>query len=210
MRKNLTHITIVLDRSGSMASILDDTQKGFDYFIKEQKKVIGDCSFTLVQFDTVYEFVYNAVNLQSVGRLTLKPRGGTALLDAVGRAINETGDYLKELPEFNRPEKVIFVIITDGEENSSKEYTKQKVRGMIEHQSTKYSWQFVYLGANQDAFQEAGAIGIPFYSTINYATSPIGIRNVYTSTTESISSYRVGTTSNVSYLESDRKKAEYK
>src|SRR5262249_53284967 len=114
----------------------------------------------LVQFDTVYEFVHNAIPLRTVPQCTLEPRGNTALLDAVGRAIVETGERLRALPEEERPGLVVFVVVTDGQENSSKEYTKARVREMIEHQQNVYKWQFVYLGANQDAFAEAGGMGI--------------------------------------------------
>ena len=115
---------------------------------------------TLVQFDTEYEFLHRGVPVQQVPPYRLVPRGMTALLDAVGRAINETGERLAKMDETDRPGLVVFVVMTDGEENSSKEFSKDQVKQMITHQQEKYGWHFTFLGANQDAFAEAGALGI--------------------------------------------------
>lgn len=161
MKNDLSDITIVLDRSGSMAACLDDAQNGVNHFIDEQKKHEGDAVLSLVQFDTDYEFVHKGVPVKDVPKFVLNPRGMTALLDAVGKAINETGERLSKLDENDRPGLVVFVIVTDGQENSSKEFTTQQVKEMIERQRSDYKWQFTFLGANQDAFAEAGGIGIP-------------------------------------------------
>lgn len=160
MRQDLTDITVVLDRSGSMHACQSDSEGGLNRFIDDQKKLPGEAVFTLVQFDTEYEFVHRAVPIRSVPHCTLVPRGNTALLDAVGRAIVETGERLAKTREADRPGLVVFVIVTDGQENSSREFTLAKVREMIAHQQAVYKWQFTYLGANQDAFAEAGALGI--------------------------------------------------
>jgi len=166
--KNLTEIVVVLDRSGSMMSRKYDAEGGLNHFLYEQRKLPGEARLTLTQFDTEYEIVHNGVSLAEVGPCTLEPRGGTALLDAVGRTIYEVGARLARTQESQRPGLVVFVIVTDGEENSSREYNRAQVKHMIEEQSGRYSWQFVYLGANQDAFAEAGGIGIPAYTTLNY------------------------------------------
>jgi hypothetical protein len=160
MRADLTDLTVVLDRSGSMSQIQSDAEGGLNAFVAEQKKVPGECRFTLVQFDHEYEFVHKAVPIASVPHLELKPRGNTALLDAVGRAITETGERLAATPEADRPGLVVFVILTDGIENASCEFSRAKVKEMIEHQQTAYKWQFTYLGANQDAFGEAAGLGV--------------------------------------------------
>lgn len=160
MRHDLTDITVVLDRSGSMQQCRQEAENGLAHFVEEQKKAGGAALFTLVQFDTEYEFVHRGVDLNTVGRHRLVPRGMTALLDAVGRAINETGTRLAALPEANRPGLVVFVILTDGLENSSSEFTLEKIKSMIEHQQSVYRWQFTFLGANQDAFAEANKLGI--------------------------------------------------
>lgn len=160
MRNDLTDVTLVIDRSGSMLTCREDAEGGVNSFIDEQKKQPGECLFSLVQFDTEYEFVYRGCSIQSVERYTLKPRGCTALLDAVGRAVNETGARLEAMSENERPGLVVFVIVTDGQENSSHEFTKQQVKDMVQLQQDSYKWQFLFLGANQDAFAEAGGIGI--------------------------------------------------
>lgn len=160
MRKDLTDITMVIDRSGSMESIRADAEGGINTFIDSQKKESGEALFTLVQFDTEYEFVHRGVAIGEVSRYSLVPRGATALLDAVGRAINETGSRLAAMPEHERPGLVVLVIVTDGQENSSKEFNRDKIRQMIEHQQSVYRWQFTFLAANQDAFAEGATLGI--------------------------------------------------
>jgi len=160
MNTNLTDITLVVDRSGSMRSIQEDAEGGINSFISQQAGEPGEASLTLLHFNTRYELVHNGVPIADVPEYQLVPRGMTALLDAVGRAINETGRRLAQLPELDRPGLVIFVVMTDGLENSSCEFTRQQVREMIEHQQDKYSWQFTFLGADQDAFAEGGKLGI--------------------------------------------------
>ncbi len=160
MRKDLTDITLVVDRSGSMDSIREDAEGGINAFIQQQAELPGQAVITLVQFDTEYEFVVKGKLAQGVEPYRLVPRGMTALHDAVGRAINETGERLAKMPEEARPGLVVFVVMTDGLENSSVEFTKSKIREMIEHQQSTYNWQFTFLGADQDAFAEAAAIGI--------------------------------------------------
>ena len=158
MRENLTEMVFVLDRSGSMSGLAADTIGGFNELIEKQKKIEGCAYVTTVLFDHEYEVLLDHVALEEVAPLTDKEyfaRGSTALLDAVGRTIDAVGARLAATAEEERPEHVVFVITTDGMENSSREYTAQRVRGMIEHQQQKYSWQFVFLGANMDAVSEA-------------------------------------------------------
>jgi len=171
MNPNLTDLTVVLDRSGSMHACRDDAEGGLNAFVEKQKQRPGDCCFTLVQFDTEYEFVHKARQIQDVPPHKLQPRGATALLDAVGRAIVETGERLKAMAEADRPGLVAFVVITDGHENSSRDYTKTKIKEMIEHQTNVYKWQFTFLGANQDAFAEAGAMGFAPGAVADYSIS---------------------------------------
>ena len=160
MRNDLTEIVLIADRSGSMASIKKDAEGGINSFIEKQKQAEGEARFTLVQFNTSYEFVYNGTPIKEVGKYELFPCGNTALNDAIGRAISETGHRLALTPEAERPGQVVVVIVTDGEENSSREYSRATIRQMIEEQTAKYSWKFLYLGANQDAFKEAHSLGI--------------------------------------------------
>lgn len=170
MRNDLTDITMVLDKSGSMNDCRTDAQGGLNAFIKDQKELPGEALLTLVQFDTTYQFVHRAKPIKEVPYCYLHPGGGTALLDAVGRAIIDTGDRLRQMPEKDRPGLVCFVIITDGQENSSREFTRSKIREMIQHQQDKYNWKFTFLGANQDAFAEGQSLGFRF-DTIAQFTS---------------------------------------
>ena len=206
MRQDLTDITVVLDRSGSMAVVANDTKHGFDQFVRDQREAPGDAVLTLVQFDTDYEFIHKARNIQDVPELKFKPRGLTALLDAVGKAIVETGERLSKMAEYERPGKVVFVIMTDGEENSSKEYTKAQINEMISKQSNVYKWQFVFLGANQDAIQAGVSYGIDATNSINFAHTGKGTTNVFAATSSNLKSYRAGTCDNMSYSDVDREK----
>jgi hypothetical protein len=160
MNNNLTDITMVVDRSGSMATCQSDAEGGLNAFISDQAKQPGDALLTLVQFDSTYEFVHRACKIGDVPHYHLVPRGMTALHDAVGRAIVETGERLAAMPEEGRPGLVIFTIVTDGEENSSREFTGAQVKEMIERQTNEWNWHFEFLGANQDAFKSAASIGI--------------------------------------------------
>jgi uncharacterized protein YegL len=168
MRNDLTDLTLVLDRSGSMRECLEQAQAGLDAFVAKQQEAPGECNFTVVQFDDVYEFVCKAKPVKEVTKHVIMPRGWTALLDAVGKAIAETGERIGNMAEADRPGLVVFVILTDGKENVSKEYTKSKIKEMIQHQIEVYKWQFTFLGADQDAFAEAGAMGIPTAAVGNY------------------------------------------
>ncbi len=173
MKDDLTDITLMIDRSGSMESIREDAQGGVNAFVREQAQQPGDALLTLVQFDTEYEFIHKGKRIGKVPTFQLVPRGATALLDAVGRAINETGERLAKMPEADRPGLVVFVIVTDGEENSSHEFTKTQIKDKITHQQTAYNWQFTFLGANQDAFAEAGGMGIDAAGAANYAPAKV-------------------------------------
>lgn len=170
MKTNYSDVTVVLDRSGSMASCRTDAEGGVNTFIEEQKKHPGECAFSLVEFDHEYNFVHKAKPVSEVQPYTLVPRGNTALLDAVGRAINETGERLAAMKEEDRPSLVVFVIVTDGQENASKEFKREQIKAMIERQQKEYNWQFTFLGANQDAFAEAGSIGVSLHAVGLYHT----------------------------------------
>lgn len=175
MSRDYTDITVVLDRSGSMSSIKSDVIGGLKQFIKEQKKAGDNASLTLVQFDTSgTEYVYENTPIDRVVEdVPFAPRGGTPLLDALGETIDRTGARLRRMAESRRPDKVLFVVYTDGQENESRKFTKEQIKNMIEHQNGKYNWQFMYLGANQDAFAEARAMGIPSFSTYDFSAANI-------------------------------------
>lgn len=154
--KNATDITILLDRSGSMYSCAETTKEAINGFIKEQKNVKGEARITLIQFDSEdpQEVVLDNIDLQTSPVLdNYEPRGGTPLFDAMGRAINNLGQRLKNLPESERPDKVIFVLMTDGFENQSREFNLTKIREMVTTQQNVFNWQFVFLGADLDQKQ---------------------------------------------------------
>lgn len=182
MRENLTEMVFVLDRSGSMRNLTADTIGGFNELIEKQKKLDGDAYVTTVLFDHEYEVLHDHVALKDVAPLTDREyfaRGSTALLDAVGRTINAVGARLVATPEEERPAHVVFVITTDGMENASREYTAKQVREMVEHQQQKYSWQFVFLGANMDAVSEARDLGISAKYAANFTPTGRGVNRMY-------------------------------
>lgn len=183
MKKNLTEMIFILDRSGSMDRLTDDTIGGFNSMIESQKNEPGEAYVTTVLFDDEYELLHDHVNIQDIKPITRNEyfaRGWTALLDAVGKTINSVGNRLSNTPEEERPEKVIFVITTDGMENASREFAKSKVKEMIEHQQSKYSWVFMFLGANMDAVSEASSLGINTDFARTYTASDLGTKSVYT------------------------------
>ncbi|NLX00318.1 MAG: VWA domain-containing protein [Actinomycetales bacterium] len=167
-KPDLTHLYFLLDRSGSMQSIREDTVGGFDAFIAEQRNQPGECRVTLAQFDDRYEVVYADRPVQEVPSLDLQPRGMTALLDAIGRLITDAGASLAALPEDERPGTVIVGIMTDGLENASKEWTHPAIKALIEQQTKTYSWEFLYLGADQDAIEVGTALGVPAARSMTY------------------------------------------
>lgn len=191
MNQDHTEIIIVLDRSGSMSRIKTDMEGGLNQFFEDQKKLPGKCTVTLAQFDDSYEVVYEGRDIKEVPEAKLVPRGNTALLDAVGRTISAVGERLAKMDEADRPGRVLFLIVTDGEENSSREYKSvDKIKQMIQHQTDKYSWCFVFLGANQDAFQSGGRIGI--VRAQNFAATPHGVRGMTSDMSKGTESYRAG------------------
>lgn len=198
MKTGFTDFTIILDRSGSMDEVLSDTIGGFNTFIQAQRKLPGECVASLVQFDDVYEPLYTAKPIRETPELTTEtyvPRGFTALLDAIARTIIETGKRIAAMPEDQRPEKVIFVILTDGKENASQEYRgeagREKVFQMIGHQRDVYRWDFVFLGANQNAIEVASSLNISAGSTMTYAANSMGIKDAFSS----VSNYTANTRS---------------
>lgn len=188
MKSDLTDITLVVDRSGSMADVCGDAEGGVNTFISRQTQEPGEALLTLVQFDTEYEFLHKGVPIQNVPHYELEPRGMTALLDAVGRAINETRARLQKMDKADRPGLVIFVVMTDGHENASVEFSKSQIRKMIERQQNKYDWQFTFLGANQDAFSEAGGMGIHADGVADFAMHKVAA--TYIMTAEKVSRMR--------------------
>lgn len=193
-KENFVSINVVMDRSGSMQALTKDTIGGFNAFLKEQKEVPGEAVFSLAMFSDTYELVADCVPLADVQELnekTYRTGGMTALLDAIGKTIDATGAKLAAMKEEDRPSKVLFLIMTDGEENSSKEYVHAKVMEKINHQRDKYNWQFVFIGANQDAIQTGATLGVSAANSYNYAASAKGTDAVYASMSAGLRSYRL-------------------
>ena len=171
MKKNLTELVMILDRSGSMSGLESDTIGGYNSMLKKQREAEGEVLVSTVLFDGISEVLYDRVPLDKMPEMTDKEyyvRGNTALLDAVGGAIHHIGNVHKYAREEDRPEKTIFVITTDGMENASRSYTYDQVKQMVERQKEKYGWEFLFLGANIDAIETAGRFGIRADRAANY------------------------------------------
>ncbi len=167
-RANLTHLYFLLDRSGSMQSIKADTEGGFAAFIAEQRATPGECLVTLAQFDNAYDVVYSARPVADVPPLDLQPRGSTALLDAMGRLVTSAGAELAALPDDDRPGTVIVAVMTDGHENASQEWTHPAIKSLVEQQTRDYDWQFLYMGADQDAIEVGTSLGVDAAQSVTY------------------------------------------
>jgi len=207
MKDNFTRIAIVLDRSGSMESCKESTVAGFNEFIRTQKEIPGEATVKLVQFDDQYETVFDKPlkECPELTQHTFVPRGSTALLDAQGRTIVELGQELAALPESERPSKVIVVTLTDGMENASKQYNLDKIGEMIREQRDKYNWDFVFLGANQDAIATAAAMSIPLPSAMSYSTSKAGVAATMAAVSHYVGAARKGNAA--AFSTEDRKSA---
>ncbi|TSD93952.1 VWA domain-containing protein [Skermania sp. ID1734] len=184
----LTWIVFLLDRSGSMQSIKADTEGGFAAFIEEQRTAPGQCAVTLAQFDTDYDVVYSGLPVTEVPPLNLQPRGATALLDSMGRLITETGQKLAAMPESERPGNVVVAIMTDGMENSSREWTHAAIKSLVEQQTNVYGWQFLYMGADQDAIEVGASIGVRPDYAVNYSRA--NVESVMAATSANLSANR--------------------
>lgn len=205
--QNLTEIVALLDRSGSMSSVQADMEGGFNSFIEEQKKGAGEVRLTLVQFDehhnkNVIETLYTAARLDTVAPLRFRPRGNTPLLEALGQTIASTGARFAAMPESERPGKVLFIVITDGQNNRFGSYTAAQVRQMVEHQTQVYKWEFVFLGANIDSFTVAQSYGISVLNSSNYVPDSAGVRNLFAAVGSSAKRYRSG--GSVAFSEAER------
>ena len=172
-------IAALLDRSGSMQMIADDTRGGFDAFIAKERQQPGSTLATLAQFDDRYEIVYQRKPIADVPSLTLEPRGRTALYDAIGRFVTEVGAGLAALPEGDRPAEVTVLVMTDGMENASVEWTAEAVRALIAQQETTYSWDFVFLGANMDAVEVGVNLGFAPGKSLTYAAEGTAVRGAW-------------------------------
>lgn len=193
MKNNTTELVFILDRSGSMSGFESDTIGGFNSILEKQKKTEGKCFVTTVLFDDKYELLHDRLDIGDVNPLTdddYTVRGCTALLDAVGRAIR----HIANIHHYARPEdvpgKTLFVITTDGYENASRHYDADEVKRMVEHEKEKYGWEFIFLGADIDAVETAGRIGIDRSRAANYCKDEVGSATMFCSVNEAITRTR--------------------
>lgn len=208
MKKDITELAFILDRSGSMSGLEKDTIGGFNAMLQKQRDIAGECRITTVLFDDRYELLHDRVDIRAVRELTEREYfvgGSTALIDAIGRTIDKLVNVQKNTAEEYRAEKVMVVIITDGQENSSREYPLQKVKAMIEQEKEKYGWEFVFLGANIDAVQTAGQFGISSNRAVDYVPDSAGTTLNFAVMSEAVAEYRQASIISDSHLERIRR-----
>lgn len=193
MKTNLTELVFILDKSGSMSGLESDTIGGYNAMLKKQQEEPGEAIITTVLFDDKYELLHDRINIKGVRPITDKEyfvEGSTALLDAVGKTIQKIINVQRNTSEDQRADKVMFVITTDGMENSSIEYTYERIKKMVEHQKDKYKWEFIFLGANIDAISTAARFGISADRAANYNADSIGTQLNYKAVNEFVSAVR--------------------
>ena len=213
MKTDYTHISVILDRSGSMESIRDDTIGGFNSFLRDQKSHPGTATLTLVQFDTQdpYELIHRFKPIQVVPELDRKtyvPRASTPLLDALGRGINDLERSLTEIGDDERPSRVVFVVITDGQENSSREFRRDQIIKMIKERTDADNWQFVFLSADLKAIDDAKSYGFAPDAALAYQKSGVGARGAWASLSSTLSDYRSMKKAKIGFDLGDRKHPE--
>lgn len=193
MKKNLTELVFILDRSGSMSGLEKDTIGGYNSMLEKQRKVDGECVITTVLFDNHYELLHDRIDIRAIQPITAKEYfvgGSTALLDAIGKTIHKIGTVQKNTTEDYRAEKVMFVIITDGEENASRHYSSMQIREMIQRQKERYGWEFIFLGANIDAVETAGRFGIDADRAVDYVPDGEGTELNFRMMSETVATFR--------------------
>lgn len=195
MKKNLTELVFILDESGSMHDLVEDTIGGFNSMIEKQKAVEGECLVSVVLFNQEQRVIHDRVALQDIPGMTTKeyhPGGSTALLDAIGGAIHHMGNVHKYAREDDRPEHTLFIITTDGMENASCRYGAARVRSMVERQKSRFKWEFLFLGANIDAVETTRRYGIDESRALRYHNDPDGIAINYHVVQEAVHNVRIG------------------
>jgi hypothetical protein len=213
MKSDYTHITVILDRTGSMESIRDDTIGGFNAFLRDQKAQPGTATLTLVQFDSQdpYEVIHRFRPVQEVPELTRAtyvPRASTPLLDAMGRGINDLEKAIADMTPDDRPSRIVFFVITDGQENSSKEFRKEQIVTMIKGRTEQNDWQFVFLSADLGAIGDAGTYGIRPDAALLFEKSTRGTMTAWASLSSKISDYRSAKKRKIGFDPEDRQHPE--
>ena len=212
MNDDYTHISVILDRTGSMETIRDDTIGGFNAFLEDQKKQPGKATLTLVQFDSEdpYEIIHDFKSIVDVAPLTREtfvPRAGTPLLDAMGRGINDLEKRIGDLPEADRPSKVIMAVVTDGQENASSEFRHEDIKRMVKKRTEKDGWQFVFLSADLGAIADARAVGIAPGAILRFAKNNAGTAAAWSALSRTTSGYRTAPKRKIGFAR-DKKQAD--
>ncbi len=208
MKKNLTELVFILDRSGSMYGLEQDTIGGFNSMLTKQKSLDGECRITTVLFDHQYTLFHDRIDIQAVSPMSEKDYfvgGSTALLDAIGTTIDKLIRVQRHTAEGYRAQKVIFVIITDGEENSSRKYSYDQVKAKIEHEKEAYGWEFIFLGANMDAVKTASQFGIHADRAAEYVPDAVGTTLNFEMMSNAVSEFRQCSTISDQHFETIRK-----
>ena len=216
MKKGLTEVVFILDRSGSMSGLEGDTIGGFNSMIEKQKKEEGEALVSTILFDNYSEVLHDRVKVSKIEPLTDRDytvRGCTALLDAIGGAIHHIGNVHKYARNEDIPEHTIFIITTDGMENASHQYSREKIKAMIERQKTKYGWEFLFLGANIDAIETARSYGIDQDRAVEYNCDSVGTGLNFEAMSDAITTMRCSVPLTADWkkkVEADRKKRKTK
>jgi uncharacterized protein YegL len=193
MKTNFTELVFILDRSGSMGGLESDTIGGFNSMLAKQQEEPGECRVTTVLFDDKYEILHDRIDIKAVGPMTEREyyvRGNTALLDAVGKTINKIGSVQKNTAKDYRADKVLFVITTDGMENASRDFSYDMIKSMIRNQKGRHGWEFIFLGANIDAAEVAGRMGVAHSRAQSFLNDSKGIALNYCVVSEAVSAFR--------------------
>jgi len=194
VKARITELVFILDRSGSMSGLESDTVGGFNSLLEKQRKEEGEAVVTTVLFDSEYELLHDRINIRGIAPITEKEyfvRGSTALLDAIGKTINKIGNVQKHTGEDLRADKVLFVIITDGMENASTEFSSSQIKKMVELQKERYGWEFLFLGANIDAVETASHYGIHKDRAVRYCADSVGTSLNFEEVSNAVSAMRV-------------------
>lgn len=202
---NYTAIQLLIDRSGSMYGIRSDAEGGVKTFIEEQRALPGKCTLRFAHFDDRYEIVHESLPIADAPVYVLTPRGSTALLDAWGRTMVDFGAELAALSEDERPDNVVFVVVTDGLENSSTEWTYESVSVKVKEQTEKWGWKFLYLGSGQDAVHEGAKLGVPRSQSLTYGVTGQSVNSSYSAAAAAVTRTRSG--KSVTFTADERKSA---